>query len=90
MSNIIRILSFSSLIISVMSITACSSTDEIKEAYDLGMGDTVKRQYWIIQNQQKKSDDTNYNIKYYKIQSPTDVDGVKFVPHTITVRTIDV
>ncbi|HBM17288.1 MAG TPA: hypothetical protein DD381_13250 [Lentisphaeria bacterium] len=90
MFNIIRILSFSSLIVSLVSITACSSTDEIRDAYDLGMGDTVKRQYWIIQSQQKKSDDKNYNIKYYKIQSPTDVDGVKFVPHTITVRTIDV
>ena len=90
MTKIYRLLFFSSLLIVGIALTGCSSISEIKKAYDLGMGDTVKRQYWIIQNQQKKADSSNYKTKYYKIKSPTDVDRVKFVPHTITVRTVDI
>ena len=90
MINKYRLLFFFSALISAIALTGCSSTSEIKKAYDLGMGDTVKRQYWIIQNQQKETDSPNYKTKYYKIKSPTDVNGVKFVPHTITVRTVDI
>ncbi|MCF7889340.1 MAG: hypothetical protein K9L78_04380 [Victivallales bacterium] len=82
---------FISAAISSALLSACSTTAEVKEAYNLGAGDTVKRQYWIIQNRQKDSSKkSNYKVNYYKLNSPTDVDGVKFVPHTITVRTVDV
>lgn len=80
-----------SVAVSSAFLSACSTTAEVKEAYNLGAGDIVKRQYWIIQNRQKGSGKkSNYKVNYYKLNSPTDVDGVKFVPHTITVRTVDV
>ena len=90
MTKIYRFIFFSFLLIFGIVLTGCSSTSEIEKAYDLGMGDTVKRQYWIIQNQQQETESSNYKTKYYKIKSPTDVSGVKFVPHTITVRTVDI
>ncbi len=90
MHKIFRLVSGFFVIVSGIALTGCSTTNDIKKAYDLGMGDTVKRQYWIIQNQQKETDTSNYSVKYYKIKSPTNVNGVKFVPHSITVRTVDV
>ena len=89
MSKIFSLVSISFILIPGLALTGCSTTNDIKTAYDLGMGDTVKRQYWIIQNQQKETDTSNYRVKYYKIKSPTNVNGVKFVPHSITVRTVD-
>ena len=62
----------------------------LEKAYDSGKGDTVKRQYWIMQNRQKDMEKKeDYQVRYYKMPAPTDVNGVKFVPHTMTVRSIE-
>jgi hypothetical protein len=68
----------------------CASRSDYQKGYDAGAGDIVKDQYWIIQNRQKEIKKSDYKVRYYQFNAPKNVDGVNYVPHKITVRSIDI
>ena len=68
----------------------CASRSDYQKGYDAGAGDIVKDQYWIIQNRQKEIKKSEYKVRYYQFDAPENVDGVNYVPHKITVRSIDI
>lgn len=64
-------------------------TDAEKHGYDRAMNQAVKQQYWIIQNQQKGSDDTDSEARLVTVQIPetTTTDGTVLQPTTAVIRT---
>jgi hypothetical protein len=59
---------------------------QFQEGYDHGASDTVKRQYWILQNLQKGKQEPAYRLTYYRFTIPPDPNApVKTVPQDITI-----
>ena len=59
---------------------------QYQKGYDLGASDTVKRQYWILQNLQKGKPQPAYRQTYYRFTIPPDPNGpVKTVPRDIAI-----
>jgi hypothetical protein len=48
---------------------------QFQQGYDQGASDTVKRQYWVLQNLQKEKEDPAYRLTYYRFTIPPDPDG---------------
>ncbi|MFZ2654531.1 MAG: hypothetical protein WAX69_06405 [Victivallales bacterium] len=62
--------------------------EEFRAGYDLGAGDTVKTQYWIIQNRQKEDESQlQADTRYYEFPGAEEKDGVKYAPHKVVIRT---
>lgn len=62
--------------------------EEFRAGYDLGAGDTVKSQYWIIQNRQKEDDSQpRADVRYYEFPGAEEKDGVNYAPHKVVIRT---
>ena len=68
----------------VSLLPACASRSQFEKGYDSGASDTVKRQYWILQNMQKR--DEPKKPRLYRIPIPPDPNAtVKTVPYEITI-----
>lgn len=62
--------------------------EEFNAGYSLGAGDTVKRQYWIIQNRQKEDESKSATeTKYYEFPGADEKDGISCAPHKVVIRT---
>jgi hypothetical protein len=59
---------------------------QFQQGYDQGASDTVKRQYWILQNLQKGKREPVYRLTYYGFTIPSDPNApVKTVPRDIAI-----
>lgn len=66
---------------------ACASRSQFKKGYERGASDTVKRQYWILQDLQKRSDSKpERRVSLYRMPVLPDPNAsVKTVPYEITI-----
>jgi uncharacterized protein YcfJ len=59
---------------------------QFQQGCDQGAFDTVKRQYWILQELQKGKQEPAYRLTYYRFTIPPDPNApVKTVPRDITI-----
>ena len=59
---------------------------QFQQGYDQGASDTVKRQYWILQNLRKGKQEPTYRQTYYRFTIPPDPNApVKTVPRDIAI-----
>jgi phage tail tape-measure protein len=59
---------------------------QFQQGYDQGASDTVKRQYWILQNVHKGKSEPAYRLTYYRFTIPPDPNApVKTVPQDIAI-----
>jgi hypothetical protein len=59
---------------------------QYQQGYDLGASDTVKRQYWILQNLQKGKPRPAYRLTYYRFTIPPNPKAsVKTVPRDVAI-----
>jgi hypothetical protein len=64
----------------------CASRKEFQKGYERGIGDTVKRQYWIQQNLQKGEKPSSDRLTIYRIPVAPDPNAkVKTVPYEIAI-----
>lgn len=67
---------------------ACASRSQFQKGYERGASDTVKRQYWILQNMQKADEGRQSKPRLALYRMPVEPDpnaAVKSVPYEITV-----
>lgn len=71
----------------VAVLPACASRSQFQKGYERGAADTVKRQYWILQDMQKRSESKpDRRVSLYRIPITPDPDAaVKTVPYEITI-----
>jgi hypothetical protein len=68
----------------VSLLPACAARKEFQKGYERGAADTVKRQYWILQNLQKE--EPARRLTYYRFTIPPDPNAaVKTVPREIAI-----
>ncbi len=69
---------------------ACASRSQFEKGYERGSADTVKRQYWILQDMQKRSEaKPERRVSLYRIPiTPDPAATVKTVPYEITLPVI--
>lgn len=74
----------------VTFLPACASRSQFQKGYERGAADTVKRQYWILQDMQKRSESKpDRRVSLYRIPITPDSDAaVKTVPYEITIPVI--
>ena len=59
---------------------------QFQRGYDQGASDTVKRQYWILQNLQKGKQEPAHRLTYYPFTIPPDPSAaVRTVPRNIAI-----
>jgi len=64
---------------------ACASRSPFQKGYERGASDTVKRQYWILQDMQKR-DEKKPRLSLYRMPIEPDPNAtVKTVPYEITI-----
>jgi len=64
---------------------ACASRSPYQKGYERGASDTVKRQYWILQDMQKR-DEKKLRLSLYRMPVIPDPNAtVKTVPYEITI-----
>jgi len=64
---------------------ACASRSPFQKGYERGASDTVKRQYWILQDMQKR-DEKKPRVSLYRMPVDPDPNAtVKTVPYEITI-----
>lgn len=64
---------------------ACASRSPFQKGYERGASDTVKRQYWILQDMQKR-DEKKPRASLYRMPVDPDPNAtVKKVPYEITI-----
>jgi hypothetical protein len=69
-------------------LSACASRSQFQKGYDSGAGNTVKRQYWILQNMQKADETKSERPRVTVYRLPVEPDSnaaVKRVPYEIAV-----
>lgn len=67
---------------------ACASRSQFQKGYERGASDTVKRQYWILQNMQKRetASQSKPRLSLYRMPvEPNPNATVNRVPYEITV-----
>ncbi len=65
---------------------ACASRSKFQQGYERGASDTVKRQYWILQDMQKRDAKPERRLSLYRMPIAPDPDAkVKTVPYEITL-----
>lgn len=84
------------LLLSPLVLARCASTSnppgpegtgDHKTGYYLGRSDTVKQQYWMVQNLQKQPKAPQAKVADLPVTIPGQTtNGVTTVPHTETVR----
>ena len=86
-----KIISPVSLAVVVTSLfPACASRSQFQKGYDRGASDAVKRQYWILQDMQKRSESRpERRVSLYRIPiTPDPAATVKTVPYEITIPVV--
>ena len=64
---------------------ACASRSPFQKGYERGASDTVKRQYWILQDMQKRNE-KKPRVSLYRIPVTPDPNAtVKAVPYEISI-----
>jgi hypothetical protein len=59
---------------------------QFQQGYDQGASDSVKRQYWILQNLRKSKQEPSYRQTYYRFTIAPDPNApVKTVPREIAI-----
>jgi ABC-type uncharacterized transport system auxiliary subunit len=68
----------------------CASRSQFQKGYEHGASDTVKRQYWILQDMQKRSEPKpERRVSLYRIPITPDPSAtVKTVPYEITIPVV--
>lgn len=79
------------VLISIFAFTGCRGPFD--DGYALGRADSAKAAYNYIQKVNEaeyanKGDEPEFRT--YSFPGPSEVNGVKFAPHTMNVRTVDV
>ncbi len=72
----------------VCLLPACASRSQFQKGYERGASDTVKRQYWILQDMQKReaAGRSKPRLSLYRIPVTPDPDAtVNKVPYEITI-----
>ena len=67
---------------------ACASRSQFQKGYERGASDTVKRQYWILQDMQKReaAGQSKSRLSLYRMPVEPDPSAtVKTVPYEITI-----
>lgn len=64
---------------------ACASRSPYQKGYERGASDTVKRQYWILQDMQKRNEKKPRLSLYRMPVNPDPNATVKTVPYEITI-----
>ncbi len=66
---------------------ACASRSQFQKGYERGASDTVKRQYWILQDMQKREEaKPERRLSLYRMPVAPDPNAtVKTVPYEITM-----
>lgn len=74
----------------VCFLPACASRSKYQKGYERGAADTVKRQYWILQDMQKRSEKREVErVSLYRIPITPDPDAtVKTVPYEIAIPVV--
>jgi hypothetical protein len=76
-------------LLAALMVSGCASRSQFQKGYDRGAGDTVKRQYWILQNLQKRQEPPrrqNPRLSYYRLPVEPDPEApVKTVPYEIAI-----
>ncbi len=69
---------------------ACASRSQFQKGYERGASDTVKRQYWVLQDMQKRSEaKPDRRLSLYRIPiTPDPAATVKTVPYEITIPVV--
>jgi hypothetical protein len=69
---------------------ACASSSQFQKGYERGASDTVKRQYWILQDMQKRAEaKPERRLSLYRIPITPDPDAmVKTVPYEIAIPVV--
>ncbi len=70
----------------VCLLPACASRGQFQKGYERGASDTVKRQYWILQDMQKGDETKKPRVSLYRMPvAPDPKAEVKTVPYEITI-----
>jgi hypothetical protein len=71
----------------VFLLPACASRSQFQKGYERGASDAVKRQYWILQDMQKRDEPKpERRLSLYRVPVAPDPNApVKKVPYEITV-----
>lgn len=71
----------------VALLPACASRSQFQKGYERGASDTVKRQYWILQDMQKRNErKPERRLSLYRMPVTPDPNAtVKTVPYEITI-----
>jgi len=69
---------------------ACASRSKFQQGYERGASDTVKRQYWILQDMQKRSEaKPERRLSLYRVPITPDPNAtVKTVPYEISIPVV--
>ena len=69
---------------------ACASRSQFQKGYERGASDTVKRQYWILQDMQKRSEPKpDRRVSVYRMPVLPDPNAtVKTVPYEIAIPVV--
>lgn len=71
----------------VVFLPACATRSQFQKGYEHGASDTVKRQYWVLQDMQKRTEaKPESRVSLYRIPVTPDPEAtVKTVPYEITI-----
>lgn len=73
-------------VVGSVSLSGCASRSQYQKGYDRGAGDTVKHQYWVLQNMQKRAEPKEKRLTYYRLPVLPDPNSpVKTVPYEIAI-----
>lgn len=77
-------------VVATCLLPACASRSQYQKGYERGASDTVKRQYWILQDMQKRSEaKPSGRLSRYRIPITPDPDAtVKTVPYEIAIPVV--
>jgi len=74
----------------VAFLPACATRSQFQKGYERGASDTVKRQYWILQDMQKRTEaKPERRVSLYRIPITPDPEAtVKTVPYEIAIPVV--
>ncbi len=74
----------------VVLLPACATRSQFQKGYERGAADTVKRQYWILQDMQKRAEaKPERRLSLYRVPITPDPEAmVKTVPYEIAIPVV--
>ncbi|MBN8707734.1 MAG: hypothetical protein J0I10_00010 [Verrucomicrobia bacterium] len=84
----VRVLLASCAIITFLP--ACATRSEFQKGYERGASDSVKRQYWILQDMQKRAEPKpEPRVSLYRVPiTPDPASTMKTVPYEIAIPVV--